>query len=123
MYLCLIDFLRSQLHLNSSKFFGDYVCEAKNELGTLKRTISLMNGTKPPAPPHITLRGIASNTFDLDIGAKKTGKPDPMDIIGYRFELQTKQDIRNNGGKWINPRVIVKDFADGNLDFNFFMFY
>lgn len=93
--------------------FGEYVCEAKNDLGTLKRTITLLNGTKPAPPPHITVHGHASNTFDLDIGAKKTGKPDPMDITGYRFELQSKEDNRNNGGKWVNPRVVVKGFADG----------
>lgn len=102
-----------QLHLNSSKLFGEYVCEAKNELGTLKRTITLMNGTKPPAPSHIALRGIASNSFDLDVGAKKSGKADPMDIIAYRFELHTVDDIRASGGKWIHPRVVMKDFADG----------
>lgn len=105
--------LLNQLHLNHSKMFGEYVCEAKNELGTLKRTITLMNGTKPAPPPHITVHGHASNTFDLDIGAKKTGKSDPMEITGYRFELQTKEDNRNNGGKWVNPRIVDKGFADG----------
>lgn len=103
-----------QLHLDNSKLFGDYVCEAKNSLGVLKRTISLLNGTKPPAPAHITLRGLNSNTFDLDVGAKKPPKPDIMDINGYRFELISKEDSRNNGGKWTNPKVVIKDFTDGN---------
>lgn len=80
----------------------------------LKRTITLLNGTKPSPPPHIMLRGIASNMFDLDVGAKKTGKPDPMDITGYRFEILSKEENRNKGGKWTNARVVVKGFADGN---------
>lgn len=76
----------------------------------------LINGTKPNAPPHITLRGVNSNTFDLDVGAKKTiGPSDPMDINGYRFELLSTEEYRNNGGKWTNARVVLKDFTDGNL--------
>lgn len=74
----------------------------------------LINGTKPNPPPYITLRGVNSNTFDLDVGAKKIGSPnDPMNIIGYRFELVPKEEHPNNGGKWMNARVVLKDFTDG----------
>lgn len=73
----------------------------------------LINGTKPPAPPHITLRGVNSKTFDLDVGAQKNGAPDPMDITGYRFEIQSKEMHRNNGGKWTFAHVVTKDFTDG----------
>lgn len=82
-------------------------------MGTLKRTITLLNGTKPAPPPHIVLRGINSNTFDLDVGAKRSKTANPMNIIGYRFELLSKEDHRNNGGKWINAHVIIKEFTDG----------
>lgn len=99
--------------MNSSNEFGDYVCEANNTLGTLKRNILLINGTKPNAPSHITLRGVNSNTFDLDVGAKKIGPVDPMDIIGYRFELVSTEERRNNGGNWTAARVVLKDFTDG----------
>lgn len=99
--------------MNSSKEFGDYVCEANNTLGTLKRNILLINGTKPNAPSHITLRGVNSNTFDLDVGAKKTGPADPMDIIGYRFEILSEEELRNNGRNWSNARLVLKDFTDG----------
>lgn len=105
--------LHFQIHLNSSKEFGDYLCEANNTLGTLKRNILLINGTKPDAPMHITLRGVNSNTFDLDVGAKKIGSPSPMDIIGYRFELVSSEELRKNGGKWNATRVVLKDFTDG----------
>lgn len=75
-----------------------------------------MNGTKPPAPPYISLRGVNSNTFDLDVGAQKIGDSDPMDITGYRFEILSKDEHRNNGGKWLNARIIHKDFIDGIMD-------
>lgn len=107
-------FLFFQLYLNNSTLFGDYICEAKNNLGTLKRTITLINGTKPAAPLHITLRGVNSNTFDLDVGAKRSGTQDPMNVNGYRFELLSKEEHSNNGGKWVNARVVMKDFTDGN---------
>lgn len=103
------------MYLNDSKQFGDYVCEANNSLGTLRRTIVLINGTKPNAPSHITLRGVNSNTFDLDVGAKKSSASSPMDIIGYRFEILSTEEYRNNGGKWTNARVVLKDFTDGKL--------
>lgn len=74
----------------------------------------LINGTKPNAPSHISLRGVNSETFDLDVGAKSgPDPPDPMDIIGYRFELLSTEEHRNNGGKWTNARVVLKDFTDG----------
>lgn len=103
------------MYLNNTKLFGEYICEANNSLGTLRRTIILQNGTKPPAPPYLRLHGVNSRTFDLDIGAQKIGDPDPMDIIGYRFEILSKDDYRNNGGKWQNARVIQKGFTDGIL--------
>lgn len=129
-----------QLYLNNTKLFGEYICEANNSLGTLRRTITLLNGTKPPAPPYVvserllhvattisknnlpffswpmcekTLRGVNSKTFDLDVGAQKIGPADPMDIIGYRFEILSKDEHRNNGGKWLNARVVHKEFIDG----------
>lgn len=107
------NFNRFQLHLNHSKQFGEYICEATNSLGTLKRSITLLNGTKPAPPPTITLRGVNSNTFDLDVGAKKTGAGNLMDVNGYRFEIVSTEEHRNNGGKWTNPRVVIKDFVDG----------
>lgn len=99
--------------MNNTKLFGDYVCEANNSLGTLRRTITLLSGSKPPAPPHITLRGVNSKTFDLDVGAQKIGADDPMDITGYRFEILSKEEHRNSGGKWTSSRVVSKDFTDG----------
>lgn len=99
--------------MNSSNEFGDYLCEAKNQIGILKRNILLINGTKPNAPSHIILRGVNSNTFDLDVGAKRTGSPDPMDIIGYRFEFVSTEEHLNNGKNWSNARVVLKDFTDG----------
>lgn len=61
----------------------------------------------------MTFRGVNSNTFDLDVGAKRTGSPNDMDIIGYQFEIVSTEEHRNNGGKWTNARVVSKDFTDG----------
>lgn len=59
-----------------------------------------------------------SNTFDLDVGAKKIGPDDPMDIIGYRFELLQKEQNQSSPGNWMNARVVLKDFTEGNLRTN-----
>lgn len=107
-----------QLYINNSTVFGDYICVANNSLGTLKRTITLVNGTKPPPPSYITLRGVNSNTFDLDVGAKKIGPPDAMDIIGYRFEIIPVEQNQSSSGKWANPRVVLKDFTEGKENLN-----
>ncbi|XP_031634905.1 neural cell adhesion molecule 2-like [Contarinia nasturtii] len=98
--------------LSDGDQFGAYVCESSNSLGTLKRDIVLVNGTKPNPPPYITLRGVNSNTFDLDVGAKKIGEPDEMDVIGYRFEIISKEEHQNES-KWLNARVVKKDFTEG----------
>lgn len=99
--------------MNDSSALGDYVCEAKNHLGTLTRTIKLLNGTKPAAPHFIQLRGANSNTLDIDIGASRTTPPDLMDILSYRFEIIALDDYRNTGSLWTKARVVEKAFTDG----------
>lgn len=102
-----------QIYLNDSAALGDYVCEAKNHLGSLTRTIKLLNGTKPAAPRFIQLRGANSNTLDIDIGAKRSTAPDLMDILSYRFEIISLDEYRTNGNLWTTARVIEKAFTDG----------
>lgn len=109
-----------QLYLDSEDKLGNYECEAKNELGTLKRTIDLINGTRPARPAHIVLRGVNSNTFDVDVGAKRPIKTSAMDVTGYRFEIIPKEEFEYNRGKWITARVVYKDFTDG-LNISFYM--
>lgn len=99
--------------MNESAALGDYVCEAKNHLGTLKRTIKLLNGTKPAAPQFIQLRGANSNTLDIDIGAKRSSAPDIMDVLSYRFEIISLDEYRANGNLWTTARVVEKAFTDG----------
>lgn len=106
-----IDFLSKKNVIDIFILF--LVCEANNSLGLLRRTISLKEGKKPPPPSDITLRGMNSNTFDLDVGAKKNGPDDPMGLIGYRFEILQKEKNQSSGGKWMNARVVLKDFTDG----------
>lgn len=102
-----------QLYLDNKSQFGNYECEATNELGTLKRTIDLVNGTRPARPAQIVLRGVNSNTFDLDVGAKRPNKVSIMDVNEYRFEIIPKEEFEFNRGKWTTARVVNKDFTDG----------
>lgn len=102
------------MYVNDSKAFGDYVCKAENALGILERVITLLNGTKPSRPTKLQLRGVNSNTFDIDVGAiREPGPRDPMEIIGYRFEIITINELKSNGGKWDRARVENFGFEDG----------
>lgn len=78
-----------QVLIKNSTVFGKYKCEAKNELGTISREIQLREGTKPDPPSRFQLRGVNSDTLDIDVGATKSHDVDPdhSTIIGYRFEL------------------------------------
>lgn len=109
-----------QLYLDNEDKLGNYECEATNELGTLKRTIDLINGTRPARPAHIMLRGVNSNTFDVDVGAKRPIKTSAMDVTAYRFEIIPKEEFEYNRGKWTTARVVNKDFTDG-LNISFYM--
>lgn len=99
--------------MNDSNAFGDYLCKAQNALGILDRIITLSNGTKPTKPPVLQLRGVNSDTFDIDVGAIRTGPHDPMEVNGYRFEVITLDEFKANGGKWDRARVEVLAFEDG----------
>lgn len=86
----------------------------KNELGHAEHFINLMEGTKPETPKVFYLRGLSSDTFDVDVGAKVDMKNrHKMDINGYRFELIPKDVFKKNNGSW--SKSWVKDFpvADG----------
>lgn len=100
--------------MNDSKAFGDYLCKAENSLGILDRIITLMNGTKPSKPTVLQLRGVNSDTFDIDVGATRNPGPrDPMEVNGYRFEVITLEEFKANGGKWDRARVEKLGFEDG----------
>lgn len=100
--------------MKSNDNFGEFKCKAKNELGHAEHIIILMEGTKPPPPTVLSLRGLSSDTFDVDVGAKVDLKNrNKMDINGYRFELIPKDVWKADKGSW--DKSWVKDFpiADG----------
>ncbi|KAG4072544.1 hypothetical protein HA402_004633 [Bradysia odoriphaga] len=103
-----------QILVNDSKAFGEYKCKAENSLGTLERVITLTQGVKPEKPTNLALRGVNSDTFDVDVGAvRKTKERDPMDVNGYRFEIIESEKFRLGGRKWDNARVMILGFEDG----------
>lgn len=57
----------------------------------------------------LALRGLSSNTFDIDVGAKKGRKNNKMDVNGFRFELIPKEVFLDDNESW--SRSWIKDFA------------
>lgn len=92
-------------------------------MGILDRVFTLLNGTKPSKPTVLQLRGVNSDTFDIDVGATRNPGPrDPMEVNGFRFEVITLDELKANGGKWDRARVENLGFEDGwylPVDFRF----
>ncbi|XP_055540722.1 neuroglian-like [Wyeomyia smithii] len=103
-----------QITIKNSTAFGKYKCEAKNELGTIARDIQLREGTKPDPPSRFQLRGVNSDTLDIDVGATKSHDVDPdhTTVIGYRFELiPTEEYAKHHNWERANRRDF--DVEDG----------
>lgn len=100
--------------INSKDDFGNYSCKVKNLLGEETIAFTLSEGTMPEKPKVLMLRGLSSDTFDIDVGAKR----DPykrihvMDIRGYRFELIAKHVFQAKKS-WKTAIVHEIPFADG----------
>lgn len=98
-----------QLFINASHSFGDYKCRARNTFGQEDKIIKLAEGKKPPSPSHVALRGLSSDTFDIDVGAKVDPKThNKMSVNGYRFEL-IPEPIFNEAKSW--NKSFVREFA------------
>lgn len=83
-------------------------------MGSGDLIINLIEGSKPERPKVFGLRGLSSDTFDVDVGAKvNLRNRNKMDINGYRFELIPKDVYKKNNGSW--SKSWVRDFpvADG----------
>lgn len=82
-------------------------------MGVSDHIINLIEGSKPESPKVFGLRGLSSDTFDVDVGAKVNTNRHKMDINGYRFELIPKEIYKKGNGSWSSSWV--KDFpiADG----------
>ncbi|XP_065095667.1 neural cell adhesion molecule 1-like [Ochlerotatus camptorhynchus] len=103
-----------QIVIKNSTVFGKYKCEAKNELGTISREIQLREGTKPDPPSRFQLRGVNSDTLDIDVGATKSHDVDPdhSTIIGYRFELIPTEEFAKHRN-WERAHRRDFDVEDG----------
>lgn len=101
--------------IKSKDDFGSYSCKARNLLGEETITFSLSEGTMPEKPKVLMLRGLSSDTFDIDVGAKRDPyrKRTVMDIRGYRFELIPKHVFEKERKSWRKAIVQYYDFADG----------
>lgn len=78
-------------------------------MGHSDHFIELVEGVKPDTPPKLALRGLSSNTFDIDVGAKKDPRTvHKMDINGFRFEVIPKEIFVENND-W--SRSWIKDFS------------
>lgn len=86
--------------------FGEYECVAKNNLGTLRRTITVREGVKPDPPTEITLRGKSAYILDINLGDPPITKADFMEVTGYRFEITPIDEFSTH--EWSNARVIIK---------------
>uniref|UniRef100_A0A182J736 Neural cell adhesion molecule 1 n=2 Tax=Anopheles atroparvus TaxID=41427 RepID=A0A182J736_ANOAO len=103
-----------QIMIKSSSLFGKYKCEAKNELGSVSQEIHLKEGSKPDPPSLFQLRGVNSDTLDIDVGATKSHDtpPDPTTVIGYRFELMALDEYLKSRS-WDLASQRDFDVADG----------
>uniref|UniRef100_A0A182NEE1 Neural cell adhesion molecule 1 n=1 Tax=Anopheles dirus TaxID=7168 RepID=A0A182NEE1_9DIPT len=103
-----------QIMIKTSSIFGKYKCEAKNELGGVSQEIHLKEGSKPDPPSLFQLRGVNSDTLDIDVGATKSHDipPDPTTVIGYRFELMPTEEYLKSRS-WDRASQRDFDVADG----------
>lgn len=100
--------------MKSKDDLGEYKCRVKNDLGSADHSINLIEGSKPETPKVFSLRGLSSDTFDVDVGAKVNLKNhQKMDINGYRFELIPKDIFKKSNGSWSNSWVRDFPVADG----------
>ncbi|XP_055386241.1 neural cell adhesion molecule 1-like [Condylostylus longicornis] len=109
---------RSVLNIavKDSSHLGEYKCIAKNPLGEIERVVKLHEGTKPNPPSTFQLRGLNSNTFDVDVGSVRTSKVRHlMDVSGYRIEYITEYDFKLNGANWSYAKRRDFPFEDENL--------
>lgn len=103
-----------QLDVVNEGVFDTYKCKVNNSLGSIDRSILLVEGTKPPKPIHLALRGLNSNTFDVDVGSVRTSKNKTlMDVNGFRIQYISENDLRRVDGDWSEANTKDFPFEDG----------
>ncbi|KAL5280923.1 hypothetical protein ACFFRR_004748 [Megaselia abdita] len=103
-----------QIDVVNEGVFDTYKCKVNNSLGSIDRSILLVEGTKPPKPIHLALRGLNSNTFDVDVGSVRTSKNKTlMDVNGFRIQYISESDLRRVDGDWSEANTKDFPFEDG----------
>lgn len=98
--------------------FGDYLCKATNELGTLDQIISLQEGVKPPSPQKLKLRAASSDSLDVEIGGPDLNATKlPQNMIPYGIRIQYR--IKGSGDKWSEVDLHKLDEGELSMRWNF----
>lgn len=77
-----------QLPIQNMGVYGEYGCEARNNIGHIKRLIELKKGEKPDPPELINVRRMTVNTVSLEVPSESQSGYDT--IIGYRVQFVKK---------------------------------
>nr|CAD7259692.1 unnamed protein product [Timema shepardi] len=76
-----------QVVVHNNSLFGNYSCKARNKLGAAKRTIQLLEGTKPDPPTSVNVRSVSAESVELEIKGPLGGDPE---TLGYKVQYRPK---------------------------------
>ncbi|GLV31354.1 factor of interpulse interval [Carabus blaptoides fortunei] len=104
-----------QFQIKDVTAFGDYLCKATNDIGTLNQIITLLEGVKPPKPRELILRGVNSDIFNIEIigpDLNQTQLHGNMMPLGYRIQYKPKGLVVG----WSSAEIIdFNDLSEGGF--------
>lgn len=87
-------------------------------MGTIERSYVVKQGVKPPTPHPITLRGLNSNTFDIELSVTRPDNTKPlMEVNGYRIEYMSELEFKKDTGRWLNAKRKDFNYESGKLSY------
>nr|CAD7589126.1 unnamed protein product [Timema genevievae] len=87
-----------QVVIHNNSLFGNYSCKARNKLGAAKRTIQLLEGTKPDPPTSVNVRSVSAESVELEIKGPLGGDPE---TLGYKVQYRPK----HGGMGWMTSQL------------------